>query len=107
MILTDCRRAPVRKIYREYDIRGIMELHLVEKTSDSITIKIKDTDTTLITPLLDRLNADKNVKIVRYVDKHPELEQPVLIVQTIKGKPEDAIKKAAASIAEYFSTVKA
>ena len=107
MIPMGCRRAPVGKIYRKDDIQGNMELHLVEKTSDSITIKIKDTDTTLITPLLDRLNADKNVKIVRYVDKHPELEQPVLIVQTIKGKPEDAIKKAATSIAEYFSTVKA
>lgn len=84
-----------------------MELQLVEKTSDSITIKVIGADTTLITPLLDRIGADKNVKIVRYIDKHPELETPKIFVQVSKGKPEDAIKKASESVAEYYSSIKA
>ena len=80
-----------------------MELNLVEKTNDSVTIRIKDANMTLITPLLNKLSDDANVSIVRYVDKHPELEDPVLFVSTKKGTPEEAIKKAANAISEYYS----
>lgn len=82
-----------------------MQLQLIEKTANSIKIGLKESDTTLITPLLDRLNADKDVKIVRYIETHPELDMPELYVETVKGKPEDAIKKAAESISEYFATI--
>ncbi|MDR2866703.1 MAG: DNA-directed RNA polymerase subunit L [Methanomassiliicoccaceae archaeon] len=82
-----------------------MELNLVEKTKDSITIRIRDANMTLITPLLNKLSDDSNVSIVRYVDKHPELEEPVLYVSTKKGTPEEAIKKAANAISEYFSKI--
>ncbi|MDR0791130.1 MAG: hypothetical protein LBE47_01155 [Methanomassiliicoccaceae archaeon] len=80
-----------------------MELHLVEKTKDSVTIRIKGADMTLITPLLNKLSDDANVSIVRYVDHHPELEEPVLFVSTKKGTPEEAIKKASNTISEYYS----
>jgi len=84
---------------------GNMELNLVEKTKDSITIRIKDTNMTLITPLLHILSDDANVSMVRYADEHPELEDPVLFVSVKKGTPEEAIKKAANAISEYYSTL--
>lgn len=80
-----------------------MELYLVEKSDNMITIRIKDADMTIITPLLDKLTSDENVENVRYVEKHPELEDPVLIVKTLKGKPEDIVEKAAGSLSDYFS----
>jgi DNA-directed RNA polymerase subunit L len=82
-----------------------MELALVERTTDTVTIRIKDANMTLITPLLSRLSDDTNVSIVRYVDHHPELEDPVLIVSTKKGTPEEAIKKASKGISDYYSSI--
>jgi len=82
---------------------GNMELHLVEKTEDSVTIRITDANMTLITPILNKLSDDANVSLVRYVDKHPELEDPVLIVSTRKGTPGEAIKKAASGISDYYA----
>ncbi|MCL2608035.1 MAG: DNA-directed RNA polymerase subunit L [Methanomassiliicoccaceae archaeon] len=80
-----------------------MEFSSVEKTKDSVKIRIKDANMTLITPLLNKLSEDENVTNVRYVEKHPELEDPVLMVSVKKGKPEEAIKRAAERISEYFS----
>jgi DNA-directed RNA polymerase subunit L len=82
---------------------GNMELNLVERTKDSVTIRIKDVDMTLIQPLLNKLSVDPDVSIVRFVDKHPELEDPILTVTTKKGAPQDAIKKAAHAISDYYS----
>jgi len=84
---------------------GDMELNLVEKTNDSVTIRIKDADMTLIQPLLNKLSDDADVSIVRFVDRHPELEEPVLMVSTKKGAPQEAIKRAAAAMAEYYSNL--
>jgi len=82
-----------------------MELNLVERTTDTVTIRIRDANMTLITPLLSKLSDDVNVSIVRYVDHHPELEDPVLIVSARKGTPEEAIKKAAKGISDYYSSL--
>ena len=83
-----------------------MQLYLVEKDAKTITVGIKDINSTMITPLLNKLSENKDVAMVRYVEKHPELVDPVLIVTAAKGKPEDAIKKAADSISEYYSEMK-
>jgi len=85
---------------------GNMELHLVEKTEDSVTIRIADANMTLITPILNKLSDDANVSLVRYVDMHPELEEPILIVSTKKGSPAEAIKKAASGISDYYANLK-
>jgi DNA-directed RNA polymerase subunit L len=82
-----------------------MQLHLIERTNKSIKVGLGDCDTTLVTPLLDKLDDDSDVKIVRYIDTHPELNEPALYVETIEGKPEDAIKRATDAISEYFSAV--
>ncbi|MCL2712182.1 MAG: hypothetical protein FWD37_02750 [Methanomassiliicoccaceae archaeon] len=82
-----------------------MELNLVERTKDSVTLRIKDANMSVITPLLSELSDDPNVSNVRYMDEHPELEDPILFVSTKKGTPEEAIKKAANAISEYCSVL--
>lgn len=79
-----------------------MEFHLAEKTDNGITVRIKDADMTLIAPLLDRLSENGDVD-VRYVEKHPDLEEPALIVRSSKVPPEKAVADAAASLADYFA----
>lgn len=91
-----------------------MKVYLAEKKEDSVTFKftsadpvkgsdsIRGTDTTLIMPLLEELNANEDVKIARFINKHPELEDTALYIQMKKGDPVEAIKKAADALAVYF-----
>lgn len=83
-----------------------MQTYVVEKTDDSVTIAFKDANLTLITPLMDALYKDENVELVRYIDKHPELEDRRLYVRVKKGDPIEAIKKASGAVSEYYSTLK-
>ena len=83
-----------------------MEIYLVDKTSDSLTLRIKDADMTFITPLLRKLAEDSDVAVVRYVEKHPELIDPAIILKMSKGSPEAALKKASGSISKDFSGIK-
>ena len=82
-----------------------MKLTLVERTDDSVKIRIVNADMTLIAPLLNKLSEDPDVSIARFLDRHPELEEPVLSVSVRKGRPEDAIKKAAGMLSEYYSSL--
>lgn len=83
-----------------------MDAYTVEKTDKSITLGLKGYDPAILEPLMKTLNDDKNVVIVRYINKHPELNDAMLYVEVGKGKPEDAVKKASKTVAAYFSTVK-
>ncbi len=56
-------------------------------------------------PILDELDKNKDVKIVRYVDSHPELVEPMLIVEMREGSPVDAVKGAAMAVSQFFSAV--
>ena len=82
-----------------------MDFYLFEKTDKTITIKFKGTDTTLISPIMDMLDKDEDVKIVRFINKHPELEDPALVVETREGDPVAAIKRAADAVSEYYGTI--
>lgn len=79
-----------------------MDIYLAEKTETSVTVKFKGTDTTLIIPLIDELNANPDVKIVRFINKHPELEDTALFVDMKSGDALAAIEKAARDVATYY-----
>lgn len=83
-----------------------MEIYLADKTETSVTVRFKGTDTTLIIPVMDELNANPDVKIVRFINKHPELEDTGLYVEMRTGSPIDAIKKATDAVADFFSECK-
>ncbi|MBE6521958.1 MAG: DNA-directed RNA polymerase subunit L [Thermoplasmata archaeon] len=81
-----------------------MQTYLIEKTKTSIKIGFKDPNMTLITPMIKALNEDSNVKLVRYIDQHPELIDRALYVEVTKGDPAKAIEKAAESVSKYYSS---
>ena len=82
-----------------------MQFELIDKSEKTIKIGIKDADTTLITPIIEALNGNKKVKIVRYIETHPELDMPALYVEMYEGDPQAAIKAAAEELSAYYGTV--
>ncbi len=97
-----CVRA---KVYKRIRIHRTMQFELIDKSEKTIKIGIKDADTTLITPIIEALNGNKNVKIVRYIETHPELDMPALYVEMYEGDPQAAIKAAAEDLSAYYGTV--
>ena len=79
-----------------------MKTYLIEDNGESVIIGFKDANLTLITPVMKALYDDQNVEMVRYVDKHPELDDRTLYVQVKKGSALDAIKKASKAVADYY-----
>ncbi len=79
-----------------------MELELIEKDKDSIKVQIRDSDMTLISPLVSELLSDEAVSEVKYVTGHPELDLPVLYVKVKSGKPQTALKRAAKNLSNQF-----
>ena len=97
-----CVRA---KVYKRIRIHRTMQFELIDKSEKTIKIGIKDADTTLITPIIEALNGNKNVKIVRYIETHPDLDMPALYVEMYEGDPQAAIKAAAEDLSAYYGTV--
>ncbi len=83
-----------------------MDIYLADRTETSVTVRFKGTDTTLVYPLIDELNSNPDVKIVRFINKHPELEDTGLFVEMRKGSPIDAITAACEALSAYFSECK-
>ncbi|MBR6204894.1 MAG: DNA-directed RNA polymerase subunit L [Candidatus Methanomethylophilaceae archaeon] len=79
-----------------------MKTYLIEDNGESVIIGFKEANLTLITPIMKALYDDENVEMVRYVDKHPELDDRTLYVQVKKGSALDAIKKASKAVADYY-----
>ncbi len=83
-----------------------MQITLVEKTGNSATIAFKDANITLIAPLMKALDEDKNVKLVRFIETHPELDDRQLYVEVEKGDALDAVAKASQAVSDYYSEIK-
>jgi DNA-directed RNA polymerase subunit L len=65
-----------------------MEIELLEKDKDSIMIRIKDADMTLISPLVKELLDDKDVIQVKYTSGSTNLNHPTLHLKVKTGKPQ-------------------
>ena len=63
-----------------------MEIELLEKEKDSIKVRIKGADMTLITPLVQGLLEDKDVAEVKYTIGHAQMEDPTLYIRVKTGK---------------------
>ncbi|MCK4444793.1 MAG: DNA-directed RNA polymerase subunit L [Thermoplasmata archaeon] len=79
-----------------------MELKLLESTKTIARIEVSEMDETLLYPLVDELMKDKDVSEARYISGHPQLDKPVIYVKVKKGKPQTAVKRAAAKISKEF-----
>lgn len=80
-----------------------MDFRLIEKNGTSAKIGLGSTDMTMITPLMEEAEKDEDVKLIRYIETHPELETPVLYIEMNDGDPMKALEKAALSLSGKFS----
>lgn len=85
-----------------------MQTYLAEgtRTDSAATIGFKDANVTLITPLMKVLDGDENVKLVRFIETHPELDDRKLYVEVKEGSALDAVMKALDGVADYYSGIK-
>ncbi|MCK5292085.1 MAG: DNA-directed RNA polymerase subunit L [Thermoplasmata archaeon] len=79
-----------------------MELTLLESKKTYAKIEVSGMDETLLYPLVDELMRDKDVSEAKYVTGHQQLDKPVIYVKVKKGKPQTAVKRAAAKISKEF-----
>ena len=79
-----------------------MELHLIEKTADTIIVGVKDPDMTAITPILGRILDDGAVLDAEFTDVHPELEDPVIMIKVKDGDPGAVFKRATDALVADF-----
>jgi len=83
-----------------------MEIEIVNKGEDSITIKIIGEDHTFCNVLRKVLQSDESVSAAAYSIAHPLLEHPKFYVKVKKGRPETALTRAAGQIIEYCGDLK-
>jgi DNA-directed RNA polymerase subunit L len=83
-----------------------MQTYVVEKTENSLKVGFKDVNISIIAPLIKVLDNNKNVKIARFIEKHPELEDRMIYIEMNSGNPEEALKNAFEEISNYYSNIK-
>ncbi|MFO7990959.1 MAG: DNA-directed RNA polymerase subunit L [Thermoplasmata archaeon] len=83
-----------------------MEFNVLEKTENSLQIKILDADASVMYPIMEQLLSDDRVEEANYSVEHQELDDPVLSLKAKKGKdPKEILVDNAKAIQEQFSDV--
>lgn len=82
-----------------------MQIYVVSREENTLRLGLKNHNTTIIEPLIQELNQDAAVEYCRYIVDHPDLDDPYLEVKVRSGTPEEALKRAAAAVGDYFSSV--
>jgi DNA-directed RNA polymerase subunit L len=83
-----------------------MELKLLSKEKDSMEIEIVGESDTLLAPLLHQLLQDDKVEFATLKRGHLYLENPVIVVKVLEGKPQMALKRAAKAVANEYKEMK-
>ncbi len=79
-----------------------MKLKLIEKGKDYIHIEVSEPDETLIQPFIHQLLRLGEVEEVKYHREHPQIDLPEIYVKVSKGKPQNALKKAAKALSKQY-----
>lgn len=72
-----------------------MELKVVEHDGKKLVLEIPGETVTMTNVLREELWEDKNVKESAHMKEHPYLANPKVLVETSRGYPQTALKKAA------------
>ena len=75
-----------------------MELKVVNRTEKSLEVEFVGERDTLLNLLKVRLLQDPKVEVATYVTEHPILAHPRLVLHVKSGRPEAALKSAAAGL---------
>lgn len=83
-----------------------MELKVIRENDREIEIGAIGADDSLMYPLLMEMLKNEKVAEAKYIKGHPDLDVPSLYVRMSSGDPKTALKKAAESLNEDFSSLK-
>jgi DNA-directed RNA polymerase subunit L len=83
-----------------------MEIKLLKKEKDSMEIEIIGENDTLLAPLLQQLLDDDKVEFATFRRGHLSLENPVIVVKVVEGKPQMALKRAAKAVANDYKEMR-
>ena len=83
-----------------------MELKLLKKEKNSMEIEVIGESDTLLAPLLIQLLQDDKVEFATFRRSHLYLENPVIVVKVLEGKPQMALKRAAKAVANDYKEMK-
>ncbi len=79
-----------------------MELRLRNKTNNKLELEVIGENDTLLNLLKQKLLEDPGVETATYVMGHPYLDNPLFVVETKSGKPEQSLKNAAKELRQQF-----
>ena len=79
-----------------------MELMIVNKTENEISIKVTGESHTLLNVLKTALLNNEHVEIATYDIKHPTISDPVLFVRTDGKDPIEVIKTSCGELVKEF-----
>jgi DNA-directed RNA polymerase subunit L len=83
-----------------------MNVKIIEKTDNEISMEIGGESHTLLNILKHTLLEDPRVEIASYEIKHPNISEPVLYVRTNDIDPITAIKEASLKLVEVYEEFK-
>lgn len=80
-----------------------MEFKVLEKSKNSLTIKVLDDDPSVMYPMVEQLLSEDKVEDVNYSVEHPDIDDPVLSIKAKKGQdPRDILTAVARGLQEEF-----
>ncbi len=80
-----------------------MEMKVLEKEKNMMKIEVTGTDEATLYLLTQQLLSDKNVTVATYSIPHPQLDKPVLYIETNRACPKTALKNAATMLEQQFA----
>ncbi|MFO8109672.1 MAG: RpoL/Rpb11 RNA polymerase subunit family protein [Thermoplasmata archaeon] len=83
-----------------------MEFKLLERTENSLRIKIFEADASVMYPVVENLLSDDRILEANYSVEHQELDDPILYIMCDKDSdPSEVLVENAEEIKEQFSKV--
>jgi DNA-directed RNA polymerase subunit L len=82
-----------------------MEIHVVEKESDSLRIELPKGEETLLIPLVELLQQEEKVVEARYFFGHAFLDRPALYLKTKGEKPQQVLKRVLKDLTDLYGDV--
>ena len=83
-----------------------MQIEVQKEEGMTVWFVLRNASTTVVEPVIEELNKDKNVVFARYTVDHPDLTDPVLEVKVTAGTPQQAVKAAAERVKAVFAEIK-
>jgi DNA-directed RNA polymerase subunit L len=79
-----------------------LDIHVVEKESDTLRIELPKGEETLLIPLVELLQQEEKVVEARYFLGHAFLDRPALYLKTKGEKPQQVLKRVLKDLSDLY-----